>query len=84
MPRSLWTPADPRRTHQNRSLCVGFWHVETIAICFGAANAADSVTGLYQGFGKCGFPEACPELVEGACVIPCVRFNRLVRLLMPP
>src|SRR5512145_130902 len=59
MPRSSWTPADPRRTHHSavsirRSLCLGFWHVDTIAICLGAAFATDVVTRLYQVFGECG------------------------------
>ena len=67
-----WTPADPRRTHQSRSLCVGFWAVNTIAICFRTVCTVTQFTGLYQASGSAVF------LV--AYVVPCVRFNCVVRL----
>src|SRR5215210_6672193 len=34
MPRSCPTPADPRHPHLLRLLCAGFWHTNTIAVCF--------------------------------------------------
>ena len=46
-----WTPADPRRSHQKkRSLCIGFWGVNTIAICSNRLYEAVS------SFGECGLP----------------------------
>jgi hypothetical protein len=34
IPRSSWTPADPPSTHLFLgALCVGFWPVDTIAVC---------------------------------------------------
>ena len=50
IPRSSWTPADPPEPHLYRSLCVGFWHVKTIAICFIRTNEAVS------SFRECGLP----------------------------
>ena len=61
-----WTPADPRRSHQKRSLCIGFWGVNTIAICM------KLVTRLCQALGSAGSP--------AGYVVPCVRFNCFVRL----
>jgi len=62
---------DPGRSSEsspNRFLCVGFWRVNTIAICIllvtrrsQALGSADSLTGY---------------------VVPCVRFNCLVQLYM--
>jgi hypothetical protein len=46
-----WTPADPRAAHQKkRCLCVGFWGVNTIAICIKRLYEAVS------SFGECGLP----------------------------
>src|SRR5512145_915466 len=84
MPRSSWTPADPRRTHHSavsirRSLCLGFWHVDTIAICLGAAFATDVVTRLYQVFGECGL--SC-GLRHSLCTLQRSRSTAFRRLLV--
>ena len=74
MPRSLWTPADLRKAHLYRFLCVGFWTVNTIAICSRWLSPPTQFTGLYQASGN------TVSLV--AYVVPCVRFNDVVRSLM--
>ena len=43
-------PGGPTGISPKRSLCVGFWGVNTIAICFSARNGAVS------SFGECGLP----------------------------
>ena len=43
-------PDRPSRTSPLRSLCVGFWHVKTIAACFKFANGAVS------SLRECGLP----------------------------
>jgi len=50
IPRSKVDPGGPSRTSPNRSVCVGFWHVNTMAIRFKRDNGAVS------SFGKCGLP----------------------------
>jgi len=52
IPRSSWTPADPPGPHPYRSLRVGFWVVNTIAICFIRFNGAVS------SFGDCGLRDS--------------------------
>jgi hypothetical protein len=59
-------PGRPSGSSPNRFLCVGFWRVNTIALCIllvtrlsQALESADSPTGY---------------------VVPCVRFNYIVRL----
>ena len=42
--------ADPPEPHPLWSLCVGFWHVKTIAVCFILFHEAVS------SFGECGLP----------------------------
>jgi hypothetical protein len=43
-----WTPADPREAHQKkRFLCIGFWGVNTIAICMQLFYEAVSSFGEY-------------------------------------
>ncbi len=64
MPRSLWTPADPPRTHP----------IVLFVLASGPLRPSPSalaISGLYQASGNAVF------LV--AYVIPCVRFNCLVR-----
>ena len=62
-----WTPADPRAAHQKkRCLCIGFWGVNTIAICI------TRFTRLYQALGSA-------DSLAGY-VVPCVRFTCVVRL----
>ena len=68
-------PDRPSENSPCRFPCVGFQTVETVAICICTAYTVDAITGLYQDFRKCGLPGACPELAEGAYVVPCVRFN---------
>ena len=51
---------------KKRSLCIGFWRVNTIAICILL------VTGLSQAWGSAVSP--------AGYVVPCVRFNCFVRL----
>jgi hypothetical protein len=58
-----------------RALHVGFWAVKTIAICFAMPRIATLISGLYQASGSAVFPVAY--------VVPCVRFNRIVRLSPP-
>jgi len=68
-----WTPADPRAAHQKkRCLCVGFWGVNTIAICI------KRFTRLCQALGSAVSP--------AGYVIPCVRFNCFVQrsIVLPP
>ena len=66
----------PRQTlgelTKNAFLCVGFWRVNTIAICILL------VTRLSQALGSAGSP--------AGYVVPCVRFNCFVRLyiVLPP
>jgi len=55
----------PSGSSPNHFLCVGFWRVNTIAICILL------VTRLYQA------SESAVSLT--AYVMPCVRFNRFVR-----
>src|SRR3990172_1658069 len=51
MPRSWWTPADPRRPGLLLwSLCVGFWPVDAMAVCFMLYDEAVS------SFRECGLP----------------------------
>jgi hypothetical protein len=50
IPRSKVDPGRPSRTSPFRSVCVGFWHVKTIAICSKRDNGAVS------SFGECGLP----------------------------
>ena len=50
IPRSKVDPGRPSGTSPWRFLCVGFWVVNTIAICIKPANGAVS------SFGKCGLP----------------------------
>ena len=60
-------PGRPSESHQKkRSLCLGFWRVNTIAICILL------VTRLSQALGSAASPTGY--------VVPCVRFNCLVRL----
>jgi len=72
-PALKWPPADPREAHQKkRFLCIGFWGVNTIAICM------QLVTRVCQALGSAGSP--------AGYVVPCVRFNCFVRLyiVLPP
>jgi hypothetical protein len=61
---------DPGRPSElspkKRSLCIGFWRVNTLAICILL------VTRLSQAWGSAGSPTGH--------VVPCVRFNCFVRL----
>ena len=68
-----WPPADPRAAHQKkRCLCVGFWGVNTIAVCI------KRFTRLCQALGSADSP--------AGYVVPCVRFTCVVRLyiVLPP
>jgi hypothetical protein len=59
-------PGRPSESSPNRFLCVGFWRVNTIAICILL------VTRLSQALGSADSPTGY--------VVPCVRFNCFVRL----
>jgi len=72
IPHSLWTPADPRSAHHLRALCIGFWSINIIAICVWDFSSPSSMTGLYQVWGI--------AVSLAGYVVPCVRFNRFVRL----
>jgi hypothetical protein len=52
MPRSLWTPADPRRTHH--TVC----SVLASAAVNALPSASSTLTRLYQDFGVCVTPAA--------------------------
>ena len=65
-------PGRPSKNSPNRSLCVGFWAVETIAICVSHFGAVSS-------FRKCGLPcglrvSLC-TLQLSCSAIPCLRNN---------
>jgi hypothetical protein len=45
-----WTPTDPREARQQRFLCVGFWCVNTLAVCMSRDHGAVS------SFRECGLP----------------------------
>jgi hypothetical protein len=62
-------PDRPSGISPTRSLCVGFWCVQTIAVCIIA------ITGLYQALESAVSP--------AVYVVPCVRFTRVVRLAPP-
>ncbi len=63
-------PGRPSGTSPSRSLCVGFWPVNTIAICLPA------LPGLYHASGSAVSP--------AGYVVPCVRFSWVVRAHTPP
>jgi hypothetical protein len=68
----------PRQTFEHspcRTLRMGFWAVKTIAICFAMPGIATLISGLYQASGSAVFPVAY--------VVPCVRFNCIVRFSPP-
>jgi hypothetical protein len=67
MPRSKVDPGRPSENSPYRSLCMGFWAFEAIAVCFWTVLTADSLSGLYQASGSAVFPVAC--------AVPCVRFS---------
>ena len=50
MPRSSWTPADPREPHQRGS---SVWASGPLTP---SPSASSSITGLYQDFRECGLP----------------------------
>ncbi len=64
MRTALSTPADPRRSHLLRPLCIGFWFSDTIAICF------ISFTELYQA-------SQCADTLA-VCMILCLRFSYVI------
>ena len=65
-PTLLVDPGRPSGSSPNRFLCVGFWRVNTIAICILL------VTRLSQALGSAVSPTGY--------VVPCVRFNCFVQL----
>ncbi len=71
IPRSLWTPADPPSTHLFLgALCIGFWPVNTIAICFWDFRPLLALSRLFQDLGECGLP--C-ELRGSLCTLQLFR-----------
>ena len=58
-----WTPADPYGPYLHRSSRMGFWYVNTIAICINRSNGAVS------SFRECGLPVRCTQtgLLYGLC-----------------
>jgi hypothetical protein len=84
MPRSMVDPGRPSENSPNRSPCVGFWTVNTIAICIRMVFTITQITGLFhlclrhrcrQAAGSAVFPVTY--------VVPSVRFNYIVRLPPP-
>ncbi len=70
MPRSFPTPADPRQPHPDGC------SVSASGSLTPSPSALSSLTRLYQASGS--------AVSLTAYVIPCVRFNRFVRLLTSP
>ena len=62
-----------------RSLCAGFWAVNTIAICFNSLQRACIKPRSEQSeeFGQCGLPyglcASLPALVRGGCMLQLFR-----------
>ena len=56
VPRSKLDPGRPSETSPLRSLCVGFWAVNTIAICFQTVCTANSIHGAVSSFREYGLP----------------------------
>ena len=71
MPRSLWTPADLPEPHLYRFLHLGFWFVDTIAIC----SAMFPLLRIYRGYIKSS--GSAVSLV--AYMLLCVRFSYFVQ-----
>jgi len=74
MPRSSWTPTDPRKAHQCAFSVLASGPLKSSPSAFGRFSSPTQITGLYQASGN------TVSLV--ACVVPCVRFNEVVRSLM--
>lgn len=67
-------PGRPSESSPKRFLCVGFWAVEPIAICFDGnfhRRNNEAISGLRE-----------TTVFPVAYVIPCVRFNDVVQSLM--
>jgi hypothetical protein len=71
MPRSSWTPADPRKAHQCAFSVLASGPLKSSPSALGRFSPSRQITGLYQASGN------TVSLV--ACVVPCVCFNCLVR-----
>jgi len=56
MPRSKADPDRPSECSPNRILCVGFWAVNTIAICIRMVYTITPNNGAVSSFRKCGLP----------------------------
>ena len=56
MPRSKVDPDRPSECSPKRILCVGFWAVETIAICTWTVFTVTPNYGVVSRFRKCGLP----------------------------
>jgi len=56
MPRSKADPGRPSECSPNRILCVGFWAVNSIAICFRKVCTITPNNGAVSSFRKCGLP----------------------------
>ena len=69
IPRSLWTPADPRNAHQNAFSVLASRPLKP------SPSALMPITGLYQASGS--------EVSLVAYTVPCVRFSFVVRRLIP-
>ena len=56
MPRSKVDPGRPSENSPKCSLCVGFWAVNTIAICIRMVCTITPNNGAVSSFRKCGLP----------------------------
>jgi len=74
MPRSLWTPADPRKAHQSTFFVLTSGPLKPSSSALGGLHHRRNLRGYIKTSGSTVF------LV--AYVVPCVRFNDVVRSLM--
>ncbi len=74
MPRSLWTPADPRKAHQCAFSVLTSGPLKPSSSALGGLHHRRNLRGYIKTSGSADF------LV--AYVVPCVRFNDVVRSLM--
>ena len=75
MPRSLWTPADPQKAHQGAFFVLASGPLKPSPSALGSLHYRRNLRGCFKTSGSAVF------LV--AYVVPCVRFNDVVRELVP-